>query len=52
VLRQAAPGFVRGHLRPFPIVAEAVYGLQDAKKAYDAVSASSRHRVILVPTAS
>jgi len=52
VLRQAAPGFVSGHLRPFPIVAEAVYGLQDAKKAYDAVSASSRHRVILVPTAS
>ncbi len=51
VLRQAVAGFVSGHLRPFPIVAEAIYSLQDAKQAYHAVSASSRHRVILRPAA-
>jgi NADPH:quinone reductase len=49
VLRQAVAGFVGGQLRPFPIVAEAIYSLGDAKKAYDAVSASSRHRLILRP---
>ncbi|MDR3469413.1 MAG: zinc-binding alcohol dehydrogenase family protein [Xanthobacteraceae bacterium] len=49
LLRQAVPGFASGHLRPFPIAAEAVYGLDDAKAAYDAVSASSRRRVILRP---
>ncbi|MGO9359713.1 MAG: quinone oxidoreductase family protein [Xanthobacteraceae bacterium] len=51
VLRQAVAGFVSGHLRPFLIVAEAIYSLQDAKQAYHAVSASSRHRVILRPAA-
>lgn len=49
VLRQALPGFADAHLRPFPIAAETVFGLEDAKRAYDAVSASSPHRVILVP---
>jgi NADPH:quinone reductase-like Zn-dependent oxidoreductase len=49
VLRQAIAGFVGGQLRPFPIMAEAIYSLGDAKKAYDAVSASSRHRIILRP---
>lgn len=49
VLRQAAAGFASGHLRPFPIVPDAVFRLEDAKRAYDAVSASSRHRIILRP---
>jgi len=52
VLKQALPGFASGHLRPFPIAAAAIFGLRDAKQAYDAVSASSRHRVILVPEKS
>jgi NADPH:quinone reductase len=49
VLREAVTGFASGHLRPFPILSEAIHSLQDAKKAYDAVAASSRHRIILRP---
>jgi NADPH:quinone reductase len=49
VLRELAPGFASGHLRPFPIDPAAVYPLEDAKHAFVAVAGSSRDRVILKP---
>src|SRR6516225_12199632 len=49
VLRELAPGFAGGYLKPFPIQASAVYSLGDAKHAYDAVAGSSRDRVVLRP---
>jgi NADPH:quinone reductase-like Zn-dependent oxidoreductase len=49
VLRDLAPGFASGHLKPFPIKADAVYSLDRARAAYVAVAGSSRDRVILKP---
>ena len=49
ILREALPGFVSGHLKPYPIADNAIYSLADAKAAYLAVSGSSRDRVILKP---
>jgi NADPH:quinone reductase len=49
VLRELAPGFVSGHLKPFPIKPAAIYSLEDAKAAFLAVAGSSRDRVILRP---
>ena len=49
LLRGAVPGFVSGHLKPYPIRPNAIYPLSDAKAAYVAVSGSSRDRVILTP---
>ncbi|MGY3544669.1 NADPH2:quinone reductase [Bradyrhizobium sp. USDA 4472] len=49
VLRELGPGFASGHLKPFPIRANAIYPLQRAKEAYAAVAGSSRDRVILRP---
>ncbi len=49
VLRDLAPGFASGHLKPFPIGPDSIYPLQDAKRAFVAVAGSSRHRVILRP---
>jgi NADPH:quinone reductase len=49
VLRDLGPGLASGHLKPFPIKANAVYPLQRAKEAYVAVAGSSRDRVILKP---
>ncbi|MDD1533641.1 MULTISPECIES: quinone oxidoreductase family protein [unclassified Bradyrhizobium] len=49
VLRDLGPGFASGHLKPFPIKANAVYPLERAKEAYVAVAGSSRDRVILKP---
>ncbi|WP_256806419.1 zinc-binding alcohol dehydrogenase family protein [Bradyrhizobium sp. Bra64] len=49
VLRDLGPGFASGHLKPFPIRANAVYPLERAKEAYVAVAGSSRDRVILKP---
>ncbi|MDB5502206.1 MAG: oxidoreductase [Tardiphaga sp.] len=49
VLKDLAPGFAGGHLKPFPIRAGAIYALQDAREAYRAVAGSSRDRVILRP---
>jgi NADPH:quinone reductase len=49
VLRELAPGFASGHLKPFPIKASAVYSLEQAKDALVAVAGSSRDRVILRP---
>ena len=49
VLRELAPGFADGHLKPFPIKPGAIYPLQGAKQAYVAVAGSSRDRIILRP---
>jgi NADPH:quinone reductase-like Zn-dependent oxidoreductase len=49
VLRELAPGFVAGKLKPFPINPSAIYPLEDAKRAFVAVAGSSRDRVILKP---
>jgi NADPH2:quinone reductase len=49
VLRELAPGFASGQLKPFPIRAAAIYPLDDAKRAFVAVAGSSRDRVILRP---
>jgi NADPH:quinone reductase len=49
VLRELAPGFASGHLKPFPINPAAIYPLEDAKQAYVAVAGSARDRVILRP---
>ncbi|WP_024512170.1 zinc-binding alcohol dehydrogenase family protein [Bradyrhizobium sp. ARR65] len=49
VLRELAPGFASGHLKPFSINSTAIYPLEDAGRAYLAVAGSSRDRVILRP---
>jgi NADPH:quinone reductase-like Zn-dependent oxidoreductase len=49
VLRELAPGFASGHLKPFPIDPASVFTLQEAKRAFVAVAGSSRDRVILKP---
>jgi NADPH:quinone reductase-like Zn-dependent oxidoreductase len=49
VLRELAPGFASGHLKPFPINPASVFSLEDAKLAFVAVAGSSRDRVILKP---
>ena len=49
VLRELAPGFASGHLKPYPIKPSAVYSLEQAKDAFVAVAGSSRDRVILRP---
>ena len=49
VLREIAPGFASGQLKPFPIKSGAVYPLEGAKAAFVAVAGSSRDRVILRP---
>jgi NADPH:quinone reductase-like Zn-dependent oxidoreductase len=50
VLRELAPGFAEGKLKPFPIEARAVYGLGDANKAYVASMSSARDRLVFDPT--
>jgi NADPH2:quinone reductase len=50
VLRELGPGFASGHLKPFAINPAAIYSLEDASRAFVAVAASSRDRVILRPT--
>ena len=49
VLREISPGFLSGHLKPFPIKPNAIYPLEEAKAAFIAVAGSSRDRVILRP---
>ncbi|MGL4284864.1 MAG: quinone oxidoreductase family protein [Phreatobacter sp.] len=51
ILKALAPGFADGKLRPFPIVDSAIYPLEDAHAAYQAVMRSSRDRIVLVPGA-
>ena len=49
VLRELVPGFLSGHLEPFPIKRNSIYPLEEAKAAFIAVAGSSRDRVILRP---
>jgi NADPH:quinone reductase len=49
VLRELAPGFMSGYLKPYPIRQDAIYALEQAKQAFLAVAGSSRDRVILKP---
>lgn len=51
VLRELAPGFVSGHLKPFAINPAAVFPLEDTRRAFLAVAGSSRDRIILRPSA-
>src|SRR6201996_578136 len=44
VLRELAPGFASGHLKPFPINPASVFPLEEAKRAFLAVAGSSRDR--------
>jgi NADPH:quinone reductase len=48
-LRELAPGFTSGQLKPFRINPATIFPLEDAKSAYSAVAGSSRDRVILRP---
>jgi NADPH:quinone reductase-like Zn-dependent oxidoreductase len=52
VLRELGAGFADGYLKPFPIKANAIYPLEQAKAAFIAVAGSSRDRVILRPEAA
>jgi NADPH:quinone reductase-like Zn-dependent oxidoreductase len=49
VLRELAPGFATGDLKPFTIEDRAIFALKDAAAAYVAVMGSSRDRVIFDP---
>jgi NADPH2:quinone reductase len=49
VLRELGPGFASGHLKPFPILQNAIYPLDEAKSAFLAVAGSARDRIILRP---
>lgn len=49
ILRDLAPGFASGALRPFAVHPGAIYTLQRAKEAYLAVIGSSRDRVVITP---
>jgi NADPH:quinone reductase-like Zn-dependent oxidoreductase len=49
VLRELAPGFAAGALKPFPILPRAVFRLADAAQAYVAVLGSARDRILLDP---
>jgi NADPH2:quinone reductase len=49
VLKELAPGFAEGALKPFPIKPEAIYPLGRAQEAYVAVLGSSRDRIIFDP---
>ncbi len=49
VLRQLLPGFVSGHLKPFPIASHAIYSLERAAEAYAAVLSSARDRLVFKP---
>ena len=46
-LRELGAGFANGKLKPFPINPAAIYSLDNAKRAFDAVADSSRDRIIL-----
>lgn len=49
ILRTVTTGFSHGSLRPFPIRDDAIYSLNKAKQAYQAVIGSSRNRIVLRP---
>jgi len=49
ILKQLVPGFASGELKPYPVVDSAIYPLEKAYDAYQAVMGSSRDRIVLVP---
>ena len=49
ILRDLAPGFASGELKPFRIKPNAIYPLERAAEAYVAVLGSSRDRLIFQP---
>ena len=49
ILDALAPGFESGGLRPFPVLDDSVYSLENAKEAYAAVIGGARDRVVLKP---
>jgi NADPH2:quinone reductase len=49
ILDALAPGFSDGTLKPFPVAAENVFGLQEALEAYRSVLSGARERVVLRP---
>jgi NADPH:quinone reductase len=49
ILDALAPGFESGGLRPFPVLDDSVYSLENAKAAYAAVIGGARDRVVLKP---
>ena len=49
ILRDLVPGFASGALKPFPIKPEAIYPLERAAQAYQAVLGSSRDRLVFRP---
>jgi NADPH:quinone reductase len=49
VLDALRPGFESGKLKPFPVRAENVYGLNRAAEAYQAVLGGAADRVVLTP---
>ena len=49
ILRELVGGFASGHLKPFPILPQAVYRLEDATQAYVAVLGAARDRIVLAP---
>ena len=49
ILRELAPGFASGALKPFPVLESARYGLDRATEAYRAVLSGARDRVVLQP---
>ncbi len=49
ILKQLVPGFASGKLKPYPVVDSAIYPLEKAYDAYQAVMESSRDRIMLVP---
>jgi len=48
-LRRLLPGFVSGHLSPFPIAPHAIFPLERAREAYIAVWSSARNRMVFKP---
>jgi NADPH:quinone reductase len=50
VLDALRPGFERGTLRPFPVLAANIYPLARAAEAYRAVLAGAPERIVLDPT--
>lgn len=49
ILDELADGFEDGTLRPFPVLQDYLYTLQDAADAYKAVLSGARERVVLKP---
>jgi NADPH2:quinone reductase len=50
ILDTLAPGFENGSLKPFPVLAETIYSLEDVVKGYRSVIGGSRERVVLKPS--